>query len=64
LCNRLIASDTIRNFADNCEKTLLDWVKLLRKITLPTNITSTDPYIIAAFKALDSIICRQGTIML
>ncbi|KAK3367305.1 hypothetical protein B0T24DRAFT_534055, partial [Lasiosphaeria ovina] len=37
---------------------------LLRKITLPTNITSTDPRIIAAFKAMDSVIYRQGTIML
>jgi len=64
LCNRLIGSDAIRNFAENCEKTLPDWVKLLRKITLPTNITSTDPRIIAAFKALDSVICGQGTIML
>ncbi|KAK0627106.1 hypothetical protein B0T14DRAFT_511794 [Immersiella caudata] len=64
LCNRLIGSDAISNFADNCEKTLPDWVKLLRKITLPTNITSRDPRIIAAFKALDSVICGHGTIML
>ncbi|KAK0628873.1 hypothetical protein B0T17DRAFT_169023 [Bombardia bombarda] len=64
LSNRLIGHEPISTFAGNCEKTLPDWIALLRNATLPNGITSEDPRIIAAFKAVDSVICGQGSKML
>lgn len=64
LSNRLIGDNPIDVFAVNCEKTLLDWIKLLSIATLPDDIQSTDRCIITAFKAVDSVICGQGTNML
>ena len=64
ISERLIGQDPIRTFADNCEKTLLDWIALLRKTSLPDGITSNDPRIIDAFKAVDNVICGQGTALL
>ena len=64
LSNRLIGHNPIGTFAGNCEKTLPDWITLLRNATLPNGVTSGDPRIITAFKAVDSIICGQGTNML
>ncbi|KAI3333798.1 hypothetical protein F4824DRAFT_512943 [Ustulina deusta] len=64
LSKRLIGYDPIGTFADNCEKTLPDWIGLLRKATLPNDITSEDPRIITAFKAVDNVICGQGTDLL
>ncbi|KAI1207646.1 uncharacterized protein F4807DRAFT_462452 [Annulohypoxylon truncatum] len=64
ISKRLVGYDPIRTFAENCEKTLSDWVILLRKTTLPNGIVSEDPRIISAFKAVDSVICGQGTNML
>ncbi|KAK4113069.1 hypothetical protein N656DRAFT_640995 [Canariomyces notabilis] len=37
---------------------------LLRNATLPNGITSTDPRIITAFKAVDSVLCGRGNTML
>ncbi|KAI1291667.1 hypothetical protein F5Y03DRAFT_400513 [Xylaria venustula] len=62
--NRLIGYDPIGTFADNCEKTLPDWIALLRKATFPNDITSEDPRIITAFRAVDNVICGQGTDLL
>ncbi|KAI8623439.1 hypothetical protein F5Y19DRAFT_492631 [Xylariaceae sp. FL1651] len=64
LSKRLIGHDPIGTFADNCEKTLPDWIALLRKAKLPNDITSEDPRIITAFKAIDKVICGQGTDLL
>lgn len=61
LSNRLIGHGPIGTFVGNCEKTLPDWITLLREATLPNGITSTDPRIITAFKAVDNVICGQGT---
>lgn len=61
LSRRLVGYDPIETFAENCEKTLPDWVALLRKTTLPNGITSGDSRIITAFKAVDNVICGQGT---
>ncbi|KAH8747637.1 hypothetical protein F5883DRAFT_437035 [Diaporthe sp. PMI_573] len=60
LSNRLIGDSPIDTFAANCEKTFLDWIKLLSRATIPEDIQSTDPRIISAFKAVDSVICGQG----
>jgi hypothetical protein len=60
LSNRLIGDGPIDTFAANCEKTFLDWIKLLSRVTLPEDIQSTDPRIMTAFKAVDSVIRGQG----
>jgi hypothetical protein len=55
----------IEAFAINCEKTLTNWVSLLRKTTPPHNVSSSDPRWVGAFKVLDSIITgRQGEYLL
>lgn len=64
LSDRLIGHEPIETFVNNCKKTLPGWIELLRKTTLPNGITSADPCIISAFKAVDSVICAQGTEML
>ncbi|KAK6065237.1 hypothetical protein SCUP234_12652 [Seiridium cupressi] len=64
LSSRLIGYDPIEVFAENCEQTFPDWITLLRDTTLPNGITSQDPRIIAAFKAVDSVIGGQGTHLL
>ncbi len=64
LAHRLVGHDPINTFAENCDKTVGDWISLLGKTTLPSDITSSDPRIIAAFQAVDSVICGQGTNLL
>ncbi|KND86174.1 hypothetical protein TOPH_09198 [Tolypocladium ophioglossoides CBS 100239] len=65
LSHRLIGHEPLNSFAENCQKTIADWILLLRKTTLPSDIESSDPCIITAFKAVDSIICgQQGTYLL
>ncbi|KAJ2906477.1 hypothetical protein MKZ38_001458 [Zalerion maritima] len=65
LTYRLLGQDPINCFAENCEKTIADWISLLGKTTLPNNIASSDPSIIAAFRAVDIVICgQQGTHLL
>src|SRR4051812_43508417 len=41
-----------------------EWIALLGKTTLPSDIASSDPRIIVAFQAVDSVICGQGTYLL
>ncbi|KAF4446821.1 hypothetical protein F53441_9574 [Fusarium austroafricanum] len=51
--------------AENCEKTIPDWISLLRKTRLPNFTNSSDSCIINAFKAVDGVICgKQGTYLL
>lgn len=64
LSNRLIGTDPIGTFVKNCERTLPDWITLIRKTMLPSFITSTDPRIISAFQAIDNVICGEGTRLL
>lgn len=46
-------------FAQNCIKAFTDWISLLSKTTIPGDLVSSDPRIIAAFKAVDRIIRGQ-----
>ncbi|KAL2199484.1 hypothetical protein P885DRAFT_19918, partial [Corynascus similis CBS 632.67] len=42
-----------------------DWTSLLRKTTLPPNVASSDARVIAAFRAIDSVISgKQSTCVL
>ncbi|KAK3377660.1 hypothetical protein B0H63DRAFT_435866, partial [Podospora didyma] len=65
IANRLIGQGLINSFTENYEKTTPDWISLLGQTVLPSDITSSDSRIIAAFRAVDSIICgQQGTFLL
>ncbi|KAJ4248085.1 hypothetical protein NW762_012855 [Fusarium torreyae] len=65
LYHRLIGHEPLDSFAENCEKTIPDWISLLRKTALPGLINSSHPSIVAAFKAVDLVICgTQGTYLL
>ncbi len=64
LSKRLIGQNLIGTFANNYEKTIPDWIALLRETSLPNSITSEDPCIITAFKVVDTVICSQGTALL
>lgn len=64
LTKKLIGRDPIGTFADNYEKTMPDWMALLRETSLPSGITSEDPRIITAFRVVDSVICGRGTALL
>jgi hypothetical protein len=65
LSHRLVGHDPMNIFATNCEKTMADWISLLGKTMLPDDVTSSDSRIIAAFKAVDKVICGQeGTHLL
>lgn len=65
LSHRLVGKEPLNSFAENCQKTIADWISLLSKTTLPSDIESSDPCIITAFKAVDSVICgHQGTYLL
>ncbi|KAK4032878.1 hypothetical protein C8A01DRAFT_20124 [Parachaetomium inaequale] len=64
LAYRLVGHDSIHSFAENCEKTMGEWIALLGKTTLPSDIASSDPCIIVAFQAVDGVICGRGTYLL
>jgi len=65
LSSRLVRHDAIEGFANNCEKICEDWTSLLRKTTLPPNVASSDTRVIAAFRAVDSVISgKQSTFVL
>lgn len=65
LSQRLVGHDPMDLFAQNCVKTMTDWISLLGKTTIPGDLESSDPRIIAAFKAVDRIIRGQeGTYLL
>jgi len=59
LSRRVVRRDAIECFADNCEKIWEDWTSLLRMTTLPPNIASSDTRVIAAFRAVDSVISEK-----
>ena len=61
LSESMISCDPINVFADNCERTLADWIQLLGNTTAPANITSSDPSFISAFKFVDRILCGAQT---
>lgn len=66
LSRRLVRHDDPLNlFTKNCIKTITDWISLLGQTTMPANFRSSDPRIIAAFKAVDRVIRGQdGTYLL
>ncbi|KAK3370953.1 hypothetical protein B0T24DRAFT_486797, partial [Lasiosphaeria ovina] len=49
----------IDTFADNCEKVLENWLALRGRTTLPSGICSSDPRILAVFKAVHSAIAYK-----
>jgi hypothetical protein len=59
LSRGLVGRDLLNSFAENCEKTIPDWISLLRKTRLPNFTNSLDSCIINAFKAVDGIICGK-----
>jgi hypothetical protein len=62
---RLLGYNPIESFAINCERTLTNWILLLRETTPPHNVSSSDPRWVGAFKVIDSIITgRQGEFLL
>ncbi|KAL2259549.1 hypothetical protein VTK26DRAFT_6732 [Humicola hyalothermophila] len=64
LARRLVGENAVNTFTQNCDKTLKQWMPLLAETTLPSDITSSDPCIIAAFQAVDAVICGQGSDLL
>lgn len=64
LARRLLGENPFNTFTENCDKTLGEWIPLLAKTTLPSDITSSDPRIIAAFQAVDGVIYGQGSDLL
>ncbi|KAH8754187.1 hypothetical protein F5883DRAFT_431631, partial [Diaporthe sp. PMI_573] len=65
LSQRLAGDNPTRTFADNCEKTMPDWITLLRETTLPCTIVSSAPLITNAFKVVDRVIStRESTNLL
>ncbi|KAM7182935.1 hypothetical protein V8F33_013920 [Rhypophila sp. PSN 637] len=61
LSRKLTSEDPVNFFAYNCEKTIPDWLSLLRDTTLPSIIPSSDPQYITAFKAVGSVIAGEQT---
>jgi len=49
----LVRQDVITFFANHFEKALADWITMLQKTAIPSNIASSDPHIITAFRLLD-----------
>lgn len=65
LSRSLVGHNPLGFFAENCGTTMAGWISLLSRTTLPDDIESSDPRIIAAFKDVDSVICgQQGTHLL
>ncbi|CEJ91515.1 hypothetical protein VHEMI07218 [[Torrubiella] hemipterigena] len=60
LSKALVGEDTCNTFADNCEATWPAWLSLLREATIPNGISSSDPQIIVAFKAVDKVILGKN----
>ncbi|KAJ4465565.1 hypothetical protein J3R30DRAFT_3315295 [Lentinula aciculospora] len=55
LSKSLIGWNLMNIFVDNCEKVVADWEFLLRKVTVPSDVTSSHPGVVAAFQMLDGI---------
>lgn len=65
LADRLVSSDPVNFFVDNCEKTVEGWASLLQQTTPRYSTPSTDPRWVSAFETLDSFMTgRQGTPLL
>ncbi|KAH8747770.1 hypothetical protein F5883DRAFT_698090, partial [Diaporthe sp. PMI_573] len=58
LAQALIRSDCRQYFADNCEAIYRTWILLLRKTSLPYNVTYTDSRVGDAVRALGDIIIK------
>ncbi len=56
LAQRLVQQNAKALFVDNCDAIFSDWVSLLHKSTLPSNIICDDSRVAAAFDAIHSII--------
>jgi hypothetical protein len=59
LAHSIVRDDAKVFFFENYESILQFWVSLLREITLPSNITSTDKAVLSAFQAIDRIILTK-----
>ncbi|KAH8755008.1 hypothetical protein F5883DRAFT_504729 [Diaporthe sp. PMI_573] len=53
---RLVKDEAITFFNANIENFLSDWITVVEQTNLPSNIASSDPYVITVFKRLDSMI--------
>ncbi|KAH8889961.1 hypothetical protein GQ53DRAFT_622155, partial [Thozetella sp. PMI_491] len=53
---RLVRYDAITFLDANLEIILDDWITFLARVTLPSTISSSDPYIITVFQVLDGAI--------
>lgn len=61
----MIGPNPKQSFTTNCVETIADWVALLGETTFPSAVTSSDPCIIAAFRAVDKIILgKEATYLL
>jgi hypothetical protein len=56
---KFMGHDLINTFASNCEKIMEEWISSHKFTTLPSDITSSDPAVTTAFRAVDSVIGKQ-----
>lgn len=59
LCNALLGSNPFSALSNNYQAVMADWNTLLAETFVPINASSSSPYIIRAFKILDSVICGE-----
>ncbi|KAH7012540.1 uncharacterized protein B0I36DRAFT_355936 [Microdochium trichocladiopsis] len=52
LIGAIVREDYREHIANHCGTVLSEWVQLVGKTTLPPNVSSSDPCILAAFQAL------------
>ncbi|KAF5553758.1 hypothetical protein FPHYL_8644 [Fusarium phyllophilum] len=65
LSQQLLGPNPKQSFTANCVETIADWVTLLVETTFTSAVTSSDPCIIAAFRAIDKIILgKEATYLL
>jgi hypothetical protein len=53
---RLVRDEVIACFDANMDNVLSDWITILEETNLPSNIASSDPYVITVFQRLDRTI--------
>jgi hypothetical protein len=53
---RLVRDEAITFFYANMENFLGDWITDLERTNLPSNMASSDPYVITVFERLDGVI--------
>jgi hypothetical protein len=61
LCNTLQGQNPLNLFYQNYHAVITDWNTLLAETSFPSNIPSSSPYIIRAFKIIDSLISAEQT---